>query len=326
MTGLIFVSLLMVAFEGAVMLMLPHISPRRFLFAITVPSQFPSSEPGRNAMRRYHWAVAAAIVVGAAAVLALESRPEWAICAVAIPCIGSLAAFLRERSQVRRIAGPVPDVREADLSTEGDRLPGWFAMALLPFALPAAAAFYLRSHWEEIPARFPIHWGIAGPDRWAEKTAPAVYGALLSGSAMMLAFLLLTLVSFYGARRAPQRGVMIKLMVAAMYMLACVFTAIGLQPLFGFPPLWVLVAPAIFVLAAIALIYRVVKDPHRPAEITPDECWYLGGIYYNPQDPTVFVQKRFGFGYTFNFGSRWSWILMAVVVATPLVISVVMPR
>ncbi|HYW48734.1 MAG TPA: DUF5808 domain-containing protein [Bryobacteraceae bacterium] len=326
MTSVIFVSLLLVAFEGAILLMLPHISPRRFLFAITVPQEFPSSEPGRNALRRYHWAVAAAIVLGAAAVLAFESRPQWTVCAVAIPCIGSLAAFLRERSHVRRIAGPVPDVREADLSGGDDRLPGWFALALPPFALPAAAALYLRSHWEDIPARFPIHWGIDGPDRWAEKSTHGVYGTLLSGAAMMLAFLLLTLVSFYGARRAPQREVMVKLMVAAIYMLACVFTAIGLQPLLAFPPLWVLVAPAVFLLVAIALIYRVVRDPQRPAEVTPDECWYLGGIYYNPQDPTVFVQKRFGFGYTFNFGSRWSWILTAVLVATPLAITVVMPR
>jgi len=206
MTSVIFVSLLLVAFEGAILLMLPHISPRRFLFAITVPQEFPSSEPGRNALRRYHWAVAAAIVLGAAAVLAFESRPQWTVCAVAIPCIGSLAAFLRERSHVRRIAGPVPDVREADLSGGDDRLPGWFALALPPFALPAAAALYLRSHWEDIPARFPIHWGIDGPDRWAEKSTHGVYGTLLSGAAMMLAFLLLTLVSFYGARRAPQRG------------------------------------------------------------------------------------------------------------------------
>src|ERR1035438_8970575 len=42
------VSLLVAAFTGAVMLLLPHISPRRYFFAITVPQGFPSSPAGRT--------------------------------------------------------------------------------------------------------------------------------------------------------------------------------------------------------------------------------------------------------------------------------------
>jgi uncharacterized membrane protein len=44
---------------------------------------------------------------------------------------------------------------------------------------------------------------------------------------------------------------------------------------------------------------------------TPDACWKLGIFYFNPADPAVFVAKRFGVGFTFNFASRWSWVMLA---------------
>jgi uncharacterized membrane protein len=39
-------------------------------------------------------------------------------------------------------------------------------------------------------------------------------------------------------------------------------------------------------------------------------------IYYNPADPAIFVEKRFGMGYTMNFANPWSWVLMAGLLAT----------
>lgn len=54
------------------------------------------------------------------------------------------------------------------------------------------------------------------------------------------------------------------------------------------------------------LAIRESKDI-RPASIGPegeDRYWKLGGlIYNNPNDPSVFVTKRIGIGFTVNFGS-----------------------
>jgi uncharacterized membrane protein len=59
--------------------------------------------------------------------------------------------------------------------------------------------------------------------------------------------------------------------------------------------------------------YRFISATGRGAEVTPDACWYLGQIYYNPQGPAVFVRKRLGLGYTVNFGNRFSWVLLGAV-------------
>ena len=35
-----------------------------------------------------------------------------------------------------------------------------------------------------------------------------------------------------------------------------------------------------------------------------DKHWILGIIYYNPDDPSLFVEHRFGVGWTINVGNR----------------------
>jgi uncharacterized membrane protein len=54
---------------------------------------------------------------------------------------------------------------------------------------------------------------------------------------------------------------------------------------------------------------------------TPDACWKWGVFYFNPADPAILIEKRFGIGYTLNFGNRWSWGVMAVLILVPLALA-----
>ncbi|GFP74568.1 DUF1648 domain-containing protein [Clostridium fungisolvens] len=51
------------------------------------------------------------------------------------------------------------------------------------------------------------------------------------------------------------------------------------------------------------------------SNIDDDIFWKLGSIYYNPNDPSLFVEKRFGVGWTLNFGNK-----IAIVISVGLVI------
>jgi uncharacterized membrane protein len=53
---------------------------------------------------------------------------------------------------------------------------------------------------------------------------------------------------------------------------------------------------------------------------TPDECWKGGLIYYNPEDPALWVEKRFGFGWTVNFGNRRAWFVLGGILLITLLI------
>jgi uncharacterized membrane protein len=46
---------------------------------------------------------------------------------------------------------------------------------------------------------------------------------------------------------------------------------------------------------------------------TPDACWKWGLCYVNPADPSILIEKRFGVGYTLNFGNRWTWVVLALL-------------
>jgi len=235
-----------------------------------------------------------------------------------IPVIAGMAAFLRERNMVRRLAPAESDVREADLSAGDEQLPWWISLALPPFAAVLAAGMYLRAHWAEIPQRFPVHYGVNGPDRWADKTPLHVYGPLLYGAFILLAMLLLTVATFYGSRRTPQRRVILKVMVLASYLLAFIFARVALNPLLGFTVWWMIGPLGLFTVAVMIWLYRAFHDPAHPAEATPDDRWYLGQLYYNPDDAAVFVQRRVGLGYTLNFGNRWTWIILGTLFAATL--------
>jgi len=67
---------------------------------------------------------------------------------------------------------------------------------------------------------------------------------------------------------------------------------------------------------------RMLMTPggRRPATETDrddDRFWKAGLIYVNRDDPAVLVARRFGIGWTFNFGNRTAWLVLAAIVAAP---------
>jgi uncharacterized membrane protein len=52
--------------------------------------------------------------------------------------------------------------------------------------------------------------------------------------------------------------------------------------------------------------------------VDDDRFWKLGQFYFNPADPAVFVEKRFGLGYTCNFARPASWLLIGGFLALTL--------
>jgi uncharacterized membrane protein len=54
-----------------------------------------------------------------------------------------------------------------------------------------------------------------------------------------------------------------------------------------------------------------------------DKYWKFGMFYYNPDDPAVFVEKRFGVGWTNNFARPMSWVMIAGLVVIIILITYV---
>ncbi len=51
---------------------------------------------------------------------------------------------------------------------------------------------------------------------------------------------------------------------------------------------------------------------------TADRYWRAGILYINRDDPAVFVEKRFGGGYTMNMARPAAWLLLGAVLVVVL--------
>lgn len=57
-------------------------------------------------------------------------------------------------------------------------------------------------------------------------------------------------------------------------------------------------------------------------DVDEDRCWKGGLIYINREDPSIFVEKRFGVGWTLNLGNPRGYIVLFLPLAILLLISI----
>ncbi|MBN2410540.1 hypothetical protein JXQ31_02535 [candidate division KSB1 bacterium] len=51
-----------------------------------------------------------------------------------------------------------------------------------------------------------------------------------------------------------------------------------------------------------------------PSEKKQNSCWKWGFVYFNPDNPAVFVENKSGDGYTFNMGQWLSYVILAIII------------
>jgi uncharacterized membrane protein len=287
------------ALGSAILLALPSLSPPRYFFGVAIPPNFREGEEARAALHQYYAYVLCGMGGAVGLTLALAGLGTSAQAApVALLPLAAAAGYYRARRRVL----PYKTAQEAP-----DRFPLWGWLAIPPAAIPAAAMVYLYTHWSAIPQKFPTHFGPGGrPNGWGTRTPLHVFGVPIFAQGLVLLLLALGFATYYGARKSPSRAAALGVMAIVAYPLALIFACVSLMPLIQFPPWALAVALPPFLLGFI--VWVVLKNAEPKAEgqaDTPEECWRVGDIYVNPADPAIFVEKRDGFGFTFNFGNPW---------------------
>jgi uncharacterized membrane protein len=218
----------------------------------------------------------------------------------------------------------VSDIREASLEPERAGLPGGAVMQAGPFVLLAAAALWLSTRWSTLPERLPAHWNWRGdPDRFVSRSALGATLPLLIGGAVCLLLLAIQIGIRYGAARSPLRRFSLRVLLAGEYLAAVVCSGSLAAMVSGgriLTPLLVICcagAAALFV-ATIAMALNRPRQRARNAA-----AWHAGVFYVDRDDPALFVPKRIGVGYTFNFGNPRAVLLASVLVALSLSIAIV---
>lgn len=337
-----------VALVGVVFHFLPVLARPDIFFAVTVPPGFRNGAEAGRILTRYRAHGWAATLVGALLVtvaLAVH-RPGLIAAGPLLQIAGVLAAFVAARSRVLPHAATPSPLRAAELVPRRERLPGGWLAQLGAFGMLAASAAVLALRWREIPERFPVHWNIDfQPDRWVARSFGSVFAQPLLG-VVICALMVLTgvgvvrwsrRVDAQPARAAQEtrfRRTFALALVLLEVALAVLFSWISLAPLRGDALLtwhYFALLLLVFAVAAVAVVLlarrrleaaRVPTEEEQPTggeltvgDRTPDTCWKLGMFYVNRADTALFVEKRFGLGYTINFGNPWAWAAIAVLAA-----------
>ena len=177
----------------------------------------------------------------------------------------------------------------------------WF----LPPLILAAAAFYLHAHWGSIPERFPIHWRIDGQaDRWVARTPRGVYGSLAFGGAMAVWLFGFSLAVWYGSRRSePLRRPVLGVFIALEWAVVVMMSGSAMAPLIRLPIVLFGAISVAVILGSVVYLIKANRNSPAPLDPTPGECWKGGLLYYNPDDPVLFVGRRDGAGFTMNMAN-----------------------
>jgi uncharacterized membrane protein len=310
-------------------------------FGVTVAPGFDATADGRAALRRYRTAVWSLSAVAVACVVGgvLLAQPALPPVGVLGQTFGAYAAFAVVRRAIRPFAAPPSGVRSATLSPDDEALPGGAASVVVPLGMLVATAVYLRANWLRIPERVPVHWSIDGtPNGWADRTWQGVYGPL-AVCALMCAFILLMAEAIlHASPRARVAGAEawtrrfrranLVVLVSGVWGVSAMMCLFSLMPLVGGSDratklAWMI--PAVVVLPILPLVWqlvRIAREPGSGSDGTPDRCWKLGFLYYNPADPALMVEKRFGVGYTINLGSRTVWWVLGIAGLLSLLVKV----
>lgn len=294
-------------------------------FGVRVPPDYRSTPQARRDLLVFRLAVWTATTLVVA--LSLFLGPYAYLPGFLIQLGAATLAWCegRRHSRSHAIAPPSP---------ERVRVPGGAAVVAGPFLVLAGVAAWLLAHWNSIPLRYPIHWDFDGhANGWSDRTFYGVFGPLLIGPVILISVVGLLAAVMRHARPSRRSQATLLALVIPMWIAAIMTGLVGLTPLIlrngQFPiPLAALVAiPLVGVAACIWIVARSGSDSgDTPPGHTPDECWKWGQFYYNPNDASVMVEKRFGIGYTLNFARWQSWLLMGCVLALPAVILVLAAR
>ena len=258
--------------------------------------------------------------------------------------VGATVAFAVAHTQVRPFGVPATSLRLRTASAGAVRevLPGGGVTILAPFVVMAAAAVFLYLNTDRLPAQWPVHRGADGlPDRWVDRTWRHVYGPLMMGAIVAVFHLVMAQVILHGSPRGRVPGTeawtrrfrqaTLRLLVAGVWAVTVISLALAVAPALagGVRPRalgWIVPASVLVAIVPFAIqLVRLTRDRTSGSDGTPDQCWKLGLFYYNPADPAVMVEKRFGVGYTLNFGNRSLWWILGSGVLAFLVMWAVLP-
>jgi len=276
-----------------------------------------------------------------------EEQLGWLLpAAVGVMLAVHLALYLRFHFRMRAMKkqrGLVSaGMQQTVVDTEFYREKRAYSMAwFIPHLLVAAAtAWICIAYYDDFPDRIVMQYGMDGTPTNVVDKSPGI--VLFPVWIQLLMIAIFTVVNYSisaskqqidaaNPRNSLRRNLIFRRKWSAFtlvtgFLLIVLFGSIPLQQLLGFDfnvqLAFILSIVIITLLWAVRLGFVTGQGGSRirlPEEAPPaadgkvnrddDKYWILGQFYFNPDDPALFLEKRFGIGWTLNFARPLAWII-----------------
>jgi len=349
---------LVLIFVAVYALVTPALTRRDLLFGVTVAPDTRSTPAGRRIVARYRLLTVLLTVLGLGALVAIwQLLPSDAaiivspFAAIGVMLLTSLpyfwgyfAARRLQRSQPASVSPSASERPSAELRRRryGDYVP--WVWELLPLLLIAGTVVYLAVTYPSVPQTYPTHFGVDGrPNGYSTKSIASYFILVWTQLSMEVLFTLLSVLvvrsrSLPGEAEARFRRAWLRflyaLKVAILALLGVLAVGIGYSAVSGssLPIAFFLLMIAFLLLVLGGTLILSLRTGQGGARLSPeapatdrmsDRHWILGEIYVNRADPSIFVEKRFGVGWTLNWGNPTAWLVMVAILALPLAMVVI---
>lgn len=202
-----------------------------------------------------------------------------------------------------------------------------------------------------LPDKIPTHWGFHGVDAWSAKS----YTTVFIHPVMQCILLVLLYVSYLSigmskqqsstnnTKNSLEKNKIFRYYSSMIMVITTIFVELMLSYLnyialllFKMNNVIMIVLVVLILSTAVVSVFIQVKFGQGGNKIklkgddsiieveekNDDKYWILGFLYYNKQDPALFVEKRFGVGWTVNFGSALglALVLLPIILLIGLLI------
>ncbi|MGM0854910.1 MAG: DUF1648 domain-containing protein [Bacillota bacterium] len=240
--------------------------------------------------------------------------------------------WFKDRKQVK--------VSELSLRTKDEMLP-WIVY-VVPMVITVGLLVFTLVNYNSLPDQIPTHWGPDGkPDAFTTKsylsalTLPLV---LLVMNTMFLGINELTRnsgiklsagnIKASRVRQLRLRKYTSWLLFFISILISMLFTFLQFTTLYenSVSDLLIINIPLAFsALVLIGTVLMVIKVGKKDSDLDleiidegtgevinadDDQYWKGGLFYFNPEDPSIFVEKRFGVGWTLNFARPMGYLIL----------------
>ncbi len=345
-------NLIMILLIGLLYVFTPKLLNRYLLFGVTVNDDILRDESTEGIKKQYRILTLAvcflSLTVYAGLYLILNKTSASTVFIVVLAAelvVDDLIYFhahYRIKSVKRRLNIPVSGIKTIDTREVQEFSVINPLLYLVYFLLIGGVVFLSLQKYPDLPEKIATHFNADGiPNGFMHKS----WKALLSLPAMMFLFSLLFMGINTALKRAKKvsgtaKGKLsfsqenrfrylwsIALYLSGILILAILsaaqFTIIQIIPDRTYIVPISLGGSLLMILMILGLTVYTgqsgsrLKQSKKETDIVDrdDDAFWKGGIIYvNRKDPSVFVNKRFGIGFTVNFGHPLSWIIIAALI------------